>query len=110
MSLNGTPSFVIPIKLATGPQAASSGANDEGLIPPVWRKKLTIEALIQGCPAGFTPQGANPLTLPTASGFVVSVVPEVGSVRDRSQFEISASVFTGLALMGRLRCRPRLAL
>ena len=41
------------------------------------KQKLTIEALIQGCPAGFTPQGANPLTLPTASGFVVSVVPEV---------------------------------
>jgi len=49
-------------------------------------------------------------TLPTDSGLVVRVVPEVGSVRDRSQFVISASVFTGFALIGRLRWRPRLPL
>src|SRR6185369_9170150 len=107
MSLNGTCSFVIPSREAIGAQAAASGGNEDGLIPPVSRKKLTNEALIQGCPPGFTPQGANPDTLPTERGFVVSVVPEVGSVRERSQFVISASVLTGFALIGRLRWRPR---
>src|SRR6476646_3398489 len=97
MSLNGTCSLEIPIKEAIGAHAAASGANEEGLIPPVVRKKLTSEALIQGCPAGFTPQGAKPETLPTASGLVVSVLPEVGSVRERSQLEITAPLLTGLA-------------
>src|SRR3954464_11438114 len=110
MSLKGTPWLVMPSSCAIGEQAAANGPNDEGLIPPVRRKKLTSEALIQGCPPGFTPHGAKPETLPTASGFVVSVVPEVGSVSERSQFVISASVLTGFALMGRFRCRPRLAL
>src|SRR4051812_47250985 len=107
MSLNGTCSFEIPSREAIGAQAAARGPKDEGLIPPVRRKKLTNEALIQGCPPGFTPQGAPPVE-PTDSGFVVSVVNDVGSVKARSQLVISASVLTGFALMGRFRLRPRL--
>src|SRR3954463_8800921 len=110
MSLNGTCSLEIPSKEAMGAHAAANGANDEGLIPPVLRKKLTSEALIQGCPEGFTPQGANPETLPTANGLVVSVLAELGSVRERSQLAMSASVSTGLALTGRFKWRPRFML
>src|SRR3954469_12401989 len=110
MSLNGTCSFEIPNAAAIGAHAAANGPKDEGLIPPVVRKKLTSEALIHGCPPGFTPQGANPETLPTASGFVVRVLPDVGSVSERSQFAIRASVSTALALIGRFKWRPRFML
>src|SRR3954470_527425 len=110
MSLKGTPWFVMPSSCAIGAHAAARGPNEEGLIPPVWRKKLTSDALIQGPrkPAPV-PHGAPPVE-PTANGFVVTVVLDEGSASARSQFVINASVLTGLAFTGLFSFRPRLPL
>src|SRR5256885_14206151 len=110
MSLKGTLLLLIPSMAAMGAQNAASGPNEDGLVPPMPRKKLTSDALIHGPwkPAPV-PQG-NPPVEPTASGFVVSVVADEGSANARSQLVINASVFTGLALTGRFKLRPRFAL
>src|SRR4051812_7091725 len=109
MSLKGTCSFEIPSNEAIGAHAAANGANEDGLMPPVLRKKLTSEALIHG-PAEPIPHGNGPAD-PTERGFDVSVTPEFAvSARARSQFTISASVSTGLALTGRFKWRPRFML
>ena len=103
MSLNGTCSFEMPSIAAIGAQAAANGANEEGLIPPVVRKKLTSEALIHG-PVAAMPHGLWSGSLPTASGFVGESNPEFDvSSRALSQFTMSASVSTGFALTGRFK-------
>src|SRR3954465_8608314 len=106
MSLKGTLLLLIPSMAAMGAQNAASGPNEDGLIPPFPRKKLTSDALIHGPwkPAPL-PQGAP--VVPTASGFGLNAVPEDGSASARSQLVVRASVLTGFAFTGRFKSRPR---